>query len=198
MRWILRLFLLVVLLIGLVLAFAYPWAVDNVDGYEIGSWRAFSGEGEFRTFEPSLAPSDSPVRVYAYATVAEPVPMVADVPVLELEVTGDGAPVLTAQLSFDRWEPEPGPEGGIAYRDYAGSIEPVSAERYVVAVRPLSLDPALVNAVDVTLIARSFERDPAIPPLGYVMTAVGFIGLVLSFRRRRQPKPPEPPRWGRG
>jgi hypothetical protein len=187
MRWILRLFLLVIFLIGLILAFAYPWAVDNVDGYEIGSWRAFSGEGEFRPFEPSLAPSDAPVRVYAYVTVAEPVSMAADVPVLELEVTGDGATVLTARLSFDRWEPEPGPEGGIAYRDYAGSIG------------PLSLDPALVNAVDVTLIARSFERDPGIPPLGYVMTAVGFIGLVLSFRRRRrQPKPPEPPRWGRG
>lgn len=203
LRWLLRLVLLGVTLLGALLGIVYPIAVETVDGHEIGSWRVFDGEGEYETVEPSIAPSEAPVHIYVYLTVDGRFQPERERAILAVTVTADGRTIIARPVPFVDYPPTmDSPQAAEAvYADHAGTIDPADADRYLVTVTPQDVDGIDIVAVDVLLTARAIERDPLVAPIGYVFLAVGLVGLILSFRRRRAPPgkaPPPPPRWGRG
>lgn len=198
----LRVLFALMLLAGLVLGAVYPWAVYNISGYEIGSWRLYEPDTGLRSAEAMLAPSDAPVRVLVDLTTRGTFSPAAARTVLVLRARTEGRTVLERRLTFVDSNPQStSPQGTTQiYRAEAGLIDPVDGDAYRFAVAFGENGGATVAAVDLVLRASAFELDPRVPPVGYVLIAVGFVGFVLALRRRRR-KPaaaPPPRRWGRG
>ena len=66
----------------------------------------------------------------------------------------------------------------------------------------VSLTGVDIGSVDIVLATGHGPIDPRLQPAGFALMAIGFVGLVLSFRRGGPPgnpnsQPPRP-RWGRG
>ena len=107
-------------------------------------------------------------------------------------------------LSFVHSEPRnDSPQSGQrVYRDLAGMFETVEDGEYTFTVGPGDADGIEMKSVDLILRRGAGAVDPRLQPVGFALTAVGFIGLVLSLRRRKRERNPNsqppPPRWGRG
>jgi hypothetical protein len=86
----------------------------------------------------------------------------------------------------------------------AGVIDPVETGSYTFTLASGDAEGVTVRAVDLVLTQGGARVDKRLQPLGFSLAAVGFIGLVLAFRRRGGGTPsnpnsqPPPPRWGRG
>lgn len=199
-----RFFFLVILLAGLALGIGYPLAVQNVSGYEIGTFRLFDEQG-FRPADVSLAPSEAPVRVRVALEVSQRIVPAADKPIFELSVQSGERLVLERTVTFEGVDPTAtSPQGaGFVYEDDVASLDPVDGDdRYVFTLAPAIGVAVIPTRVDLILNAGAFDLDPRAVPIGYVLIVVGVVGFVAMFRRRirknREAPPPETPKWGRG
>ncbi len=61
------------------------------------------------------------------------------------------------------------------------------------------MEPKLIT-VDMTLNAGAFDLDKRAIPAGFIMMAIGLVGFVASFfrRKRETQEPKRKSRWGRG
>ena len=86
------------------------------------------------------------------------------------------------------------------------SFDPVSADgAYTFTVGPGDMDEIQMRSVDLVLRGGVGAYDERVQPFGFVLSAVGFIGLVIALRRAKgggRPQNPNsqppPPKWGRG
>ena len=200
-----RFFFLIILVAGIALGIGYPWAVDNVSGYEIGRYRVYDRAAGFQTAEVALAPSEAPVRVLVDLTAAGEFRPSDRLAVLTVTASTGGATVFAETVTFAGVPPRPdSPQvTGYVYRDEAGVIDPVSGDaRYVFTVGPGDADGIAMARVDLVLRAGAFDLDPRAVPAGYILIAVGFVGLVAAFRLRGRRKSSrgesKTRRWGRG
>jgi hypothetical protein len=134
-----RFFFLIILVAGIALGIGYPWAVDNVSGYEIGRYRVYDRDSGFQTAEVALAPSEAPVRVLVDLTAAGEFRPSDRLAVLTVTASTGGATVFAETVTFVGVPPRPdSPQvAGYVYRDEAGVIDPVSGDaRYVFTVGP--------------------------------------------------------------
>lgn len=200
MRLLLRILFGLMVLLGLVAGIAVPWAARNLDGYEVGSWRVLHPGGDFEPFEPEIAPSEAPVRLYVYMTTAAPYMATGGLAPLVLSVEADGRPLFSSPLEFTRWPPLRDSPQSVEeiHRDLAGTIDPVDAETYVVSVTRNGDVDVDIEAVDVLLQAGAIDVEPGLASLGYAALGLGLAGFAATFIRRRPKPPPPPPRWGRG
>lgn len=197
-----RFFFLIVLLAGFSLGIGYPLAVNNVSGYEIGTFPLFDDDG-YRPATVSIAPSEAPVRVKVALQVADRLAPSKDVPLFRMTVTAGELPVFEQTVTFAGSEPKPAPQGrDLVYVEDVATIDPVDGEdAYVFSIAPTvgggDLSP---TRVDLILNAGAFDLDPRAVPIGYMLIVVGFVGFVAMVRRRRKLNRanPPPPRWGRG
>ena len=198
-----RLLLLLILLAGIAGA-TYPWMASGLAGGEIGSVEVFDPENGFRPAIVHLSASDAPVQVLVELTAARPFDVAKDRAVLTLTVNAGSRTVLAETLSFAEASPRQTspqlPER--VYREDAGTIASIGDGDYTFTVG--AGDAAGIDISSVELVLRSGPPaiDPRIQPIGFALMAIGFVGLVLSFRRGRDPgnpnsEPPKP-RWGRG
>lgn len=202
-----RAIFLLILLIGAGLGFGYPWYVTNFSGREIGTWPVYEG-GSFRPVTTHLSAADQPVRVLVDMTaVAPPEFSQAGTALTITASTKAGRTVLAEPLSFSEAKPqERSPQlREKVYRDEAGIITGIEDGDYTFVVGRGDAEDIRIQSVDLVLRGGAGAVDPRAQPVGYALTAIGFIGLVLSLRRgrrgRREPNPnsqPPPPRWGRG
>lgn len=199
-----RFVFLLILLAGLALGIGYPWAVQNVSGYEIGTYRVYDRPGGFRPAEASIAPSEAPVRVLVDMVSQGSYRPIPGRTALTVTVATGGRTVLAETVTFaDTQGQQDSPQGQrFVYRDEAGMIREISGDgRYAITVGPGDADDIDLDTVDVILQAGAFDLDPRAVPAGYIMMAVGFIGFVAALRRKRRGKaeasPPPPPKWGR-
>lgn len=203
MRTVFRLLFLIILLAGLGLAILYPWAVTSFSGYEYARIPLYERGTGFKPATVRLSPQDGPIRVIVEMSSVGAANLSGDTTILSLAVTADGATVLSAPLTFRHQDPRPdAPQmGGDIYQDVAGVIaEPRNAD-YVFSLAPGAAGAIEMRTVTLELRAGAMEFDARLAPVGYMLLAVGFIGLVLSLRRRSvkpsEPQPPPQPKWGR-
>lgn len=198
-----RIVFLVILLAGAGLGIGYPLVLRNFSGSEIGSWRVYDRASGFMTAEAALSPADAPVRVMVdMVAIGAYAPSAAET-ALTITATGDGRTVLAETISFMDAQPRTqGPQVGASYRAEAGLLDPVAEGSYVFTVGPGDAEGIEMRSVDLILRSGAMEIDRRAIPAGYIVMAIGFIGLVNSFRRNHPPKrserEPPPPKWGRG
>lgn len=201
-----RFVFLLVLLAGAAVGIGYPWYVNNFSGREIGNWRAYDHATGFRTFEANLTSADAPVRVLVDMTTLGAPTFDDTRTVLTITAASGSRTVLADTLSFSnavRRETSPQATEK-TFRVDAGVIQAVTPGPYTFTLGQGDADGIDMRSVDVVLRSDAAMLDPRAQPLGFTLMAIGFIGLVVAFRRRRRGDPPRnpnsqppPPRWGR-
>lgn len=194
MRWFVRFFLLIVLGFGVLLGFVYPWAAQR-QGDEIGRWRVYTAGGDFVPVETRLPADEEQVRILV--EVATTTRVNADrAVVLTMTATSGGRTQIAQTFTLDGVEPGEGRSTlpVLLYSLEAETLYSIEDEPYIFVFGPGEVELPLVY-VELVLIGGTFDYDESVPPIGYALTAIGFVGLVLTFRRRRETPPP---RWGRG
>lgn len=194
-----RVIFLLMFLAGLAVGIGYPFAVQNVSGYEIGRYGAYDRQGGFRVVEENLAPADAPVRVLVDMTSLGSLTLDGATTVLTLTATVEGRTVMASTLTFAHQQPRSdNPQsGGMIYRDEAGMIDPVESGRYRFVLGPGDADGIEMRSAEIVLRAGAFDLDPRAVPVGYTLMALGFVGFFVSLNRRKKTPPPPPPKWGR-
>ena len=199
-----RTIFLLILLAGAAAGFGYPWYVTNFSGRELGSFQVYERGGTFRPVTVALSSSDAPVRVLVDMTAVAPPEFAQAGTALTITAsTADGRTVLAEPLSFSEAKPqERSPQlREKIYRDEAGVITDVEDGDYTFTVGRGDAEEIQIQSVDLVLRAGAGAVDPRVQPIGFALIAIGFIGLVLSIRRRKRERNPNsepPPRWGRG
>jgi len=192
-----------IFLAGLAAGFGYPWYVTNFSGREIGTWQVYDRGGSFSPVTTKLSTADEPVRVLVDMTAIAPPEFAASSTVLTLTASSGGRTVLAETLNFAEAKPqEKSPQlREKIYRDEAGVITGIEDGDYTFVVGQGDAEGIQMRSVELVLRAGAAAVDPRLQPVGFALTAVGFIGLVLSLRRGRRPRGPSaeppPPRWGR-
>lgn len=201
-----RTLFLLILLAGLGAALGYPWAVSNFAGREIGRYPAYVRGGSFAPVSVDLKAEDAPVRVLVDLTSLGAANMQPDRTVLTLTAATGGTTVLAHTLAFvSHAARDTNPQlQERVYRDDAGLIDPVAPGTYVFTLGPGDAEAIEIKSVDLVLRREALALDPRVQPIGFALMAIGFIGLVLAFRRRKAVarernlnSQPPPPRWGR-
>ena len=196
-----RIVFLLVLIAGIGLGIAYPWAVQNVSGDEIGRFQVYDRDGGFRPVDVPLSVDDAPVRVLVDMTSIGSLTLTGSQTALTLTAATGGRAVLAETLTFAHQEPrnDSPQSGGMVYRDEAGIIDPVENATYTFVVGPGDAEGIEMRSAELVLRGGAVGIDPRLAPIGYALMAVGFIGFVLALRgRRRGSGEPSKPRWGRG
>jgi hypothetical protein len=200
----LRLFFFLVMLAGVGLGIAYPLVVENASGREVGSWRVFDRSSGFMEAEVALAPADAPIRVLVDMVAGAGYRPVSARTALTVTASTGGRTVLARTLDFIDATPRntASPQSGAtAYRADAGLIDSVEEGAYRIVVGPGDADDLDMRSVDLILRSGAAEADRRAVPAGYILMAIGFVGLVNALRRRSAGRPrsdPPPPKWGRG
>jgi hypothetical protein len=193
-----------IFLAGLAAGFGYPWYVTNFSGREIGSWPVYERGGAFRPVTATLSSADEPVRVLVDMTAVAPPEFAQAGTALTITASTEGRTVLAEMLTFNEAKPqEKSPQlREKIYRDEAGVIADIEDGDYTFTVGRGDAEDIQIQSVELILRSGAGAVDPRAQPFGYALTAIGFIGLVLSMRRgKREQNPnsqPPPPRWGRG
>lgn len=200
-----RLLFLLILFAGLGASLIYPWAVTNFSGREIGTWKTYN-QGLFEPIVVQLASTDAPVRVLVDVITNANDPLPSDGAVLTITASHGGTTVLAETLRFagnlEAREKSPQIAEKIS-RDDAGLIDPVADGAYRFVLGPGDAEDLRIKEVELVLRSQSGEIDERLQPIGISLSAIGFIGFVLTFRRKRSareqnPNSQPPPRWGRG
>lgn len=198
----LRTLFILLILAGAALGIAYPLAAGNLGGYTVGVWRVYDRATGYAPAETNLSPSDAPVTVSLDVATKGPVRFDGGT-LLTLTADAGGRTVLARTLDFSgAVETVVSPQSGArVYHEKAGRIADIAGDRYVFTVGPGDTPSDAVETVDLKAEAGAFDLDPRTTPAGYALMAVGLVGLIASFGRRRpkNPNSSEPPRkWGRG
>lgn len=205
---LIRLLFLLILLAGAGVGFAYPWASQNFERREIGNWRAQDAATGFQPVEVRLDPADAPVGVVLDVSAVVPPALAAGQSVVTVTAATQGRTVLARSLDVtaaEKRDDSPQTPQQI-YRIEAGAIPEVEAGSYTFTVGPGDAEGVDLLSVDLSLVGGN-TYDERAQPIGFSIMAIGFIGFVLTFRRRDggngggstgggSGQPPKP-RWGR-
>jgi len=203
-----RFLFVLILFAGAGIGIAYPWAMSNFSGHEIGTWRVYE-QGRFKPVTVPLAARDAPVRVLVDLTAKAERIVSQQRTVLTLTAATGGKTVLASTLAFNQADNprQVSPQlPDKIFRDEAGVIAPVNPGPYIFTAGPGDADGIEMRAVDLVLRSGTGAIDSRARPLGFSLMAAGLIGLFLARRvggggggRPENPNSqPPPPRWGRG
>lgn len=200
-RFLLRLFLLLMTLVGIGVAFVMPWMAETQQAVETGRWRVYDRAAGFRDVTVDVSATGPTVLVLDFITEG-PLPSNLRGALVAVTASREGRTVLAQAVDVAGVHPR--------------MVAPQNADNiYTKAVAELggeasgqlhfhftSADAEIgrLLAIDMALQVKTFQPDPQLVPLGYVLVVVGFVGLVTSFRSRRpaERNEPPPPKWGRG
>ena len=200
-----RVLFLLIFLAGGAMA-AYPWLSANVLERQLGKWRVYDGVIGYGAAQPRLKEADAPVKVLVDLTTTGIDKLPSDAAVLTLTASIGGKTVLAEAMTFagaTATDTNPQTHERV-FRASAGVIDPVAAGLYVFTPGRGDADNVPIRSVDLILTTTGPLPESRMQPLGFSAMAIGFIGLVMTFRRRGGGRPenpnsqPPPPRWGRG
>lgn len=200
-----RVFFLLVLLAGLGASVGYPWVIKNMGGHDIGTWHVYDTANGFQPASVALKSTDAPINVDIEMTTENTPNLQGDGAVLTLVADTGGRTVLAQPLTFEAAKPrDVNPQfGERAYRDSAGVLSDVEDATYRFVVGPGDAEGVTVKSAELILRRQVLAADGRVQPVGYALTAIGFVGFVLAMTRRggtpgNPNSQPPPPRWGRG
>ena len=201
-----RVLFFLIFLAGLAAGFGYPWAVRNVGGHDLGTWHIYDAVKGYQPAEVTLKSGDAPVNVEIEMTTQGTPNLQGSGAVLTLVADSGGRTVLAQPLTFATSKPRdtnPQLQEKI-YRDSAGVIDKVEDASYRFTVGPGDAEGVTVKSAELILRSQTMAVDSRVQPIGFALTAIGFIGFVLALTRRGGGTPsnpnsqPPPKRWGRG
>lgn len=193
------------IILGMGAAVVYPSMVQNASGRDLGTFRVYDRGGAFRPVTVRLDARDAPLRVLV-GMISDQVPVARpSETVLTLTVNIGGRTVLARSLNFIEApaRDDPSQTGDRAFRSEAGVLNALDTGAYLFTVGPGDVEDIPIKNVDLVLRGGVGLVDPRVQPIGFVLGAVGFIMLLLSFRGGGSDRPqnpnsqPPPPRWGR-
>lgn len=198
-----RIFFLLLFLAGLAIGFVWPRFAADLTGREIGIYEVYDPAAGFKPVTAPLTADGAPVRVSVELTTAHEAQMTADRPVLTLTVAQDGRTLLAEPITFAEEAPrQESPQSPRRiYMAEAGTIADPADGDAVFTLGSAEAEGVEIETVRLMLSGGAVTVDPRALPIGLTLIAIGFIGFVVSFRRRppanRNSQPPQP-RWGRG
>lgn len=197
-----RLFSLVVFIAGLGLGIAYPWAARNA-GHELGVIQLGDAAGGLRPATLVLAEGDLPLKLALDVTAV--VPAAPSGTLLTLTAAQAGRTLLANAYdgagAVVRDDSPQTPQQ--IFRFEIGPLDGAAPGEIVFTPGPGDADGVDLESVQLMATGGAGVVDERAQPFGFSLAAIGFILLVLSFRRgdRTPPNPnsqPPAPRWGRG
>jgi hypothetical protein len=195
---------LVILLAGLGIAFAYPWAVRTYSGGELRRFTIFEADGGFQPAATIPSPTHLPIAIVVEMTAGSEFAPSSDSAVLTLTASNGGRTVLAKALTFAASFGRPAsPQGEeTVYRETAGVIDSPSEGFFEFTAGPGDAESPDIRWADLILEGSPREPDPRTRTAGLVVAAIGVVGLIRSIRRGggTPPNPnssPSAPRWGR-
>jgi hypothetical protein len=200
LRLLLRLFLLLMTLVGIGLAFVMPWAVENQERVESGRWRVYDAQAGFRDVMLDIPETPQQSLVLDISTRG-PVPANQTGAITAVTASKDGRTLFAQAISLQGLrERLVAPQAAeVIYTVPLASLGgEFSGQVYFRFTRgDAELDRVI--AMDLIQTTPTFAPDPRLLPIGYMLLVVGFVGLVTSFRSRApvEKTEPPPPRWGR-
>ncbi len=201
-----RVLFFLIFLAGLAAGFGYPWAVRNVGGHDLGTWHIYDAVKGYQPAQVTLKSGDAPVNVEIEMTTQGTPNLQGSGAVLTLVADSGGRTVLAQPLTFATSKPRdtnPQLQEKI-YRDSAGVIDTVEDASYRFTLGPGDAEGVTVKSAELILRSQTMAVDSRVQPIGFALTAIGFIGFVLALTRRGGGTPsnpnsqPPPKRWGRG
>ncbi|MEK1887422.1 MAG: hypothetical protein AAAB35_07540 [Phyllobacterium sp.] len=194
-----RLILLLILLAGIVLGVAYPWATTNFSGEEIGSWRVYDRPGPYKPITVRLDSKDAPVRAFVDMQPLRNFVPTQGRTALTAVVTREGKDVVVNTLDYlnARVANKGSPQGPQVYRESIGDIDPIEPGNYTFTIGPGDYDGLEVAGVDLILRRGARAIDWRIVSGGVALIAIGIFGLIRSRGRKTDEKVPPQPKWGR-
>lgn len=192
------------IILGMGAAVVYPSMVQNASGRDLGTFRVYDRGRPFRPVTVELDRRDAPLRILV-GMISDQMPAARpSETVLTITASIGGRTVLAETLNFVE---APARDDAIqtgdrAFRSEAGVLDPLDTGPYLFTVGPDDVEDIPIKNVDLVLRGGVALVDPRVQPIGFVLGAVGFIMLLLSFRgggtdRPRNPNSRPPPRWGR-
>ncbi|QVQ37711.1 hypothetical protein KHQ08_06700 [Pseudochrobactrum algeriensis] len=85
-----RIFCILLFLVGLATGVIWPWAQRHFGGEEIGTWVLYQREGGYQSAKVQLKPEDAPLRIFVDAQPMQGVTSGQKQSVLNLAVSRDG------------------------------------------------------------------------------------------------------------
>jgi hypothetical protein len=203
-----KLFFLI-FLAGAGLTFGYPWYVENLTGNEIGAFPAYRAGTGFIPVSVVLSANQAPVRIFVDMTASEGFKPDNARTALTLTASTGGKTVLASTLNYASTNAESrSPQSTEKiFRDRAGDLMIETPGEYRFVVSEGDLETLVPKRVDIVLRANVEDVDPRAQPAGFVLLALGLVGMMRSGRRKQdprdpatvvpEPKEPEKPKWGR-
>ena len=199
-----RFVFLIVFLVGVALA-GSDWLATQVLSRDLGRWRLYDAVSGPLPAQVDLTQKDAPVRVVVDLGVAGLQKVSEGQALVTLTAATGGRTVLAQAMDFAGVRSR---DTNIqlqekAYSDTAGILYPANPGTYVFTAGLGDAEGISVRYADLVLRHEWGGSDPRYQPIGYALMAVGFIGMVLAFRRgggapKNPNSQPPPPRWGRG
>lgn len=184
---------------GVVLGIVLPKAVEGSQGSEIGRWQMYARAAGFQTAQAVLSSSDAPVVTTVELRSDAPLRAAVERQVVTLTVFDESdQTVFRAELGFPQAAALESPQTNVhLFREVIAGLE-ASNGRYRFVIDPGRDFADSVLGIDLSLNAGAIRLDPRMQPAGFVLMALGFVGLALTFRKSRDNSMPPPSKWGRG
>ncbi len=195
-----RLFLLLLLIIGVLLGIGYPWVATNFSGEEIGTWRVYDRPGPYKPVTLNLKQSDAPVRAFVDMQPLRNFVPTEGRTALTAVVTRQGKDILVKTLSYasSKSTNKGSPQGPQVYRDSIGDIDSVEDGNFTFTIGPGDYDGLEVAQVDLVLRRGVIAVDWRIVPAGIALIVISIFGLICLRRGRKvAANETPPPKWGR-
>lgn len=201
-----RLTAFVAMLLGVLLAFAYPAWVDLRPSGEISRYSLSPTPGIVAGPTLDLASGDAPLAILLEAEVIGatdmPTTLVPNAD-FSLNLLRDGRPQQTETLRIefaDLSGTKPISQARARQNKPFLVLDPVPAGRFAFEVRRIDEGALPLGRVTLTIHRNYAAPDDRVAPAGFLLLAIGGIGFVLARRRKPQkidPRPPRENKWGR-
>ncbi len=190
-----RIVLFLVFAYGTLIGVVYPWVAQNQTGYEIGAWEVYSPTNGFAEVELSVPDGGDVLKVRLDVQTSAQATTPDDV-AIDMLVRSGTTTVQAEGFRLDSVSAEELDAGIYRYVVTSDQIIVLPGEKTYRISFTQGSSPIPLVAARMTVIGGLFDYDAAVPPLGWALMAVA--GLSWAFTRRRKPRPPAVPQWGRG